>query len=556
MTPGTPRTGPADLLFVNGSVRTLDPARRVASALAVRSGRIAAVGPDADLRRTAGPATRVVDLEGRTLLPGFQDAHVHPPIGGWAMLTCDLHELPWDREEYLARVGTYAAAHPDEPWIVGGGWGMPAFPGGTPSRRDLDAIVPDRPVFLENRDAHGAWVNTVALLRAGLTAATPDPPDGRIEREADGSPQGTLHEGAANLVRRWMPGFTASRWEEALLAAQAHLHAFGITAITDAWVEPHHVPAYRALAGRGALTLRTSLSLWWEREGGLDQLGWFEEARRSASSRRLRASTVKLMLDGVLENFSGALLAPYFGRDGQVTERTGIDFIEPRRLAAEIAPALDAAGFQLHFHAIGDRAVRSGLDAVESVRRVNGPSDRRPHISHLQVVHPADVARFGALEVGANMQPLWAANEAQMRDLTIPFLGPDRSAWQYPFRSLQRTGARLVGGSDWPISPSNVLHEVEVAVNRVAPESRGTEPPFLPAERLDLESALAAYTIGSAWANRLDRETGTLEPGKLADLVVLDRDVFDRGAGAIGDARVLLTLSEGVAVHVDPALGW
>jgi hypothetical protein len=548
--------GPADLVFVNGAVRTMEPARRTASAIAIRGGRIAAVGLDADVRRLAGAATRVVDLEGRALLPGFQDAHVHPPLGGWALLTCDLHDLPWEREAYLAHVAGYAGAHPDEEWIVGGGWGMPAFPGGTPSRHDLDAIVPGRPVFLENRDGHGAWVSSTALDLAGVTAATPDPPDGRIEREADGSPQGTLHEGAATLVRRHLPAFTPAQWEAAILAAQRHLHGFGITAITDAWVEAHHVAAYRALAERDDLTLRTSLSLWWDRAGGLEQLGWFEEARRAATLGRLRASTVKLMLDGVLENFTGALLEPYLDADGRPTANAGIEFIDPAELAGSIAPTLDAAGFGLHFHAIGDRAVRSGLDAVEAVRRRNGPADRRPHIAHLQVVHPADIPRFGALGVGATMQPLWAAYEAQMRDLTIPFLGSERSGWQYPFRSLQRAGARLVGGSDWSVSTPNVLHEVEVAVNRVVPESRGVEPPFLPEERLDLESALAAFTIGAAWANGLETVTGTLEPGKLADLVVLDRDVFDREAGEIGDARVLLTLAEGVAVHADPALGW
>ena len=384
------RTGAADLLFVNGAVRTMEPARRVASALAVRGGRIAAVGLDRDLRTLAGSGTRVLDLEGRTLLPGFQDAHVHPPIGGWAILTCDLHDVPWDREAYLDRIRAYAESHPDEPWIVGGGWGMPAFPGGTPSRLDLDRLVPGRPVFLENRDGHGAWVSSRALEMAGVTATTPDPGDGRIEREPDGSPQGTLHEGAANLVRRLVPPFTAARWEEAIRAAQAYLHGFGITAITDAWVTAEHLPAYRALAEGGHLTLRTALSLWWDRAGGLEQLAWFEEARRSSTTGRLRASTVKLMLDGVLENFTGALLEPYLDAGGRATDTTGIDFIDPDRLAREIAPALDAAGFQLHFHAIGDRAVRSALDAVEAVRRANGPRDRRPHVAHLQVVHQSE----------------------------------------------------------------------------------------------------------------------------------------------------------------------
>jgi predicted amidohydrolase YtcJ len=553
---GAAPVGPPDILFVNGAVRTMEPARRVATALAVRGGRIAAVGLDRDLRALAGPATRVLDLEGRSLLPAFQDAHVHPPLGGWAMLTCDLHDLPWERAAYLARIRDYAAAHPAEPWVVGGGWAMPAFPGGAPSRGDLDAAVPDRPAFLENRDGHGAWVNSRALAAAGITASTPDPADGRIEREPGGAPQGTLHEGAATLVRRFAPAFSTGQWEDAIRAAQAYLHGFGITAISDAWVTAEHVPAYRALAERGELTLRTVLSLWWDRAGGLEQLAWFEEARRTATVGRLRASTVKLMLDGVLENFTGALLEPYLDSAGRPTPGSGLDFVEPARLAGEIAPALDAAGFQLHFHAIGDRAVRSALDAVAAVRRANGPSDRRPHVAHLQVVDPADVPRFGALGVGATMQPLWAAYEAQMRDLTIPFLGPERSRRQYPFRSLQRAGARLVGGSDWSVSTPNVLEQVEVAVNRVAKASRGLEEPFLPEERLDLETALGAYTIGAAWANGLEHETGTLEPGKLADLVVLDRNVFDRAAGEIGDARVLLTLSEGVAVHADPALGW
>ncbi len=557
MTRAEDATGrPADLLFVNGALRTMVPARPIATALAVRDGRIAAVGLDGDLRPLAGSSTRVLDLEGRSLLPGFHDAHVHPTIGGWAMLTCELHDLPWERTAYLERIAAYVAGHPDEPWIVGGGWAMPAFPGGTPSRRDLDAIVPDRPAFLENRDGHGAWVNSRALELAGVTAATADPADGRIEREPDGSPQGTLHEGAARLVRDLLPAWTTARWEEAILAAQAYLHGFGITSITDAWVTPEHLPAYRALAGRGALTLRTSLALWWERGAGLEQLAAFEEARRAAAVGRLRAATVKLMLDGVLENFTGALLEPYLDADGGITANRGIPFIDPDALAREIAPALDAAGFQLHFHAIGDRAVRAALDAVEAAQRANGPRDRRPHIAHLQVLDPADVPRFGQLGVGATMQPIWAVYEAQMRDLTIPFLGPERSARQYPFRSLRRAGARLVGGSDWSVSTPNVMEEVEVAVNRVARASRGIEPPFLPGERLDLEAALEAYTVGGAWAHGTERETGTLEAGKLADLVLLDRDVFDRGAGEIGDARVLITLSEGVAVHVDPGFAW
>jgi hypothetical protein len=538
----------ADLLITGGSVRTLDAGETVADALAVIGGRIAAVGTARDVGRLRGPRTRVLELRGETVLPGFQDAHCHPPIGGRALLLCGLHDLPWDRDAYLARIRDYATDHPDEPWIVGGGWAMPAFPGGTPSRHDLDAVVPDRPAFLENRDAHGGWVNTKALELAGIAIDTADPPDGRIEREPDGTPQGTLHEGAAKIVERCIPPFTQARWEEALLAAQRYLHGHGITAITDAWVEAWHLAPYRALAERGELTMRTTLSLWWARGGDLDQLEGFEEARRTATVGRLRASTVKLMLDGVLENFTGALLEPYLGPDGRPTANRGFAYIDPGRLAREFAPALDRAGFQLHFHAIGDAAARTALDAVAAVRAANGPADRRPHVAHLQVVHPADIPRFGALGVGATIQPLWAQHDEQMTELTIPFLGPERAGRQYPFRSLERAGARLVGGSDWSISTANVLEEVEVAVNRAGTHDRDAEP-FLPDEAISLTAALRAFTQGSAWAHGLDGETAILEPGRLADLVVLDRDAYDRGAGPIGDGRVRLTMVEGRPVH-------
>ncbi len=540
----------ADLVITGGSVRTLDADETVAEALAITAGRITAVGSAAEVDRTRGPRTRVLELRGETVLPGFQDAHCHPPIGGRYLLLCGLHDLPWDRDAYVTRIREYAEAHPDEAWIVGGGWAMPAFPGGTPSRHDLDAAVPDRPAFFENRDAHGGWANTRALELAGLTADTPDPDDGRIEREPDGTPQGTLHEGAAKIVEGLIPPLTQARWEAALLAAQRYLHGYGITAVTDAWVETWHVAPYRALAERGALTMRTVLSLWWARGGDLDQLEGFEAARRTATVGRLRASTVKLMLDGVLENFSGALLEPYLGPDGRPTTNRGFEYIDPGRLAREFAPALDRAGFQLHFHAIGDAAARTALDTVEAVRAANGPADRRPHVAHLQVVHPSDIPRFAELGMGANMQPLWAQNDEQMTELTIPFLGPERAGWQYPFGSLERAGARLVGGSDWSISTPNVLEEVEVAVNRAGAHDRGAEP-LLPEEAISLTSGLRAFTQGSAWAHRLDGETGILEPGRLADLVVLDRDVYDRGVGSIGDARVRLTMVEGEPVH-DP----
>jgi predicted amidohydrolase YtcJ len=545
----------ADLVLRGGRIATMDSARSWASALAVRDGRIVAVGPDRVVDDVIGPGTRVIELRGRTALPGFQDAHVHPVHGGLSMLRCDLHA---DAESGpgLDIIEAYARSHPNETWIRGGGWYMAAFEGGTPRREDLDRIVPDRPAFLTNRDGHGAWVNSKALEIAGITAGTSDPDDGRIERDPDGSPSGTLHEGAMDLVTRFMPDDTPAELEEALRLGQRHLHGFGITAWQDAIVEPHSEErAYVALASSGDLTARVVGAMWWERSRGAEQMEEFVERRRTKSIGRYRATSVKLMMDGVLENFTGAMLDPYGDGKGGTTDNRGLLQIDPTGLATWV-PQLDALGFQPHFHAIGDRAVRSSLDAVEAARRANGPSDTRPHIAHIQVIHPDDIPRFRQLDVAANAQPLWAAHDDQLDVLTIPFLG-DRWEWQYPFRSLRAAGAVLAMGSDWSVSTPDPFLEMEVAVTRKAPAFyAGGRDVFLPDERLDLIDALAGFTCNAAYVNHLDGETGSLETGKLADIAVLDRDLFDRAAGPIGETRVVGTFVEGVPVFEDAsALG-
>ncbi len=543
---------PADLVLTGGRIATMDAARRWAGALAVRAGRIVAVGPDAAIGPHIGPSTRVIQLRGRTVTPGFQDAHVHPVHGGLARLRCELHDTR-GREAYLAVISEYARTHPDETWIRGGGWYMDDFPGGTPRREDLDTIVPDRPVFLSNRDGHGAWANSKALGLAGVTADTADPSDGRIERDPDGSPTGTLHEGAMDLVERFEPDDTPADLEAALRLGQAYLHSLGITAWQDAIVRPAtEERAYVALASRGELTARVIGAMWWERQRGVEQIEEFVERRRVTSIGRYQATSVKLMMDGVLENFTGALIDPYGDGKGGMTDNRGLSQIDPEGLLTWV-PRLDALGFQPHFHAIGDRAVRESLDAVAAARRANGPSDTRPHIAHIQVIHPDDIGRFRELDVAANAQPYWACHEGQMDNLTIPFLG-DRWRWQYPFRSLRAAGAVLAMGSDWSVSTPDPLLEMELAVERVADDSRGKKPAFLPDERIELIDALAAFTAGSAYVNHLDDVTGTLEVGKFADLAVLDRDLFDRGAGAIGEARVVATFIEGVSVYEDAAL--
>jgi predicted amidohydrolase YtcJ len=547
----------ADLAFVNGAVYTVDAARSRARAVAARDGRIVAVGTDDDVREHIGPRTDVVDLSERMLLPGFQDAHVHPPSGGLEMLRCDLNEV-YTRDGYVRVISDYAAAHPERPWILGGGWYMSAFPRGAPDRGILDEIVPDRPVALYSRDGHSLWVNGVALQRAGLDAETPDPADGRIERAADGAPSGTLHEGACTLVERHAPEPTAAEFEEGLRVAQRYLHSLGITAWQDAIVGGHYdtLDLYRRFAVSGELTARVVGALWWDRHRGLEQIDELAAERDEGPVGRFRATSVKIMQDGIIENFTAACLDPYLDAHGRPTDRHGLSFVEPEQLK-EAVTELDARGFQAHFHTIGERAVREALDAVEHARSANGPSDNRHHLAHIQVVHPDDVPRFRALEAVANGQPLWATYESQMVDLTIPFLGEERSTWQYPFGSLVRSGATLAFGSDWSVSTPDPMHEMHVAVNRrVRPEeldasggsSRAVEEVFLPDERIDLETAIAAFTMGSAYVNHLDRDTGSIEVGKLADLTVVDRDLFAHPPDEIALATVDQTFVEGERV--------
>ena len=547
-------TSSADTVLVNGAVYTVDAARSWAQAVAIKDGRIAIVGTDDDVRQAVGPGTEVVDLAGRMLVPGFQDAHVHPVSGGLDMLQCNLHDLS-TADEYLAAILAYADTHPEVPWILGGGWSMDAFEGGTPTAAALDRIVPDRPVYLPNRDGHGAWVNSLALKIGGVTRDTPDPADGRIERDAQGEPSGTLHEGAGDLVSIHAPEPSADDLDEGLRKGQEYLHSLGITAWQDAIVGTigwsNNLDTYLRAATSGELTARVVGALWWDRHQGLEQIDLLIDQRALGVAGRFAATSVKIMQDGVCENFTAAVLSPYLDAHGAETENRGISFVEPQ-LLRDAVTRLDAEGFQVHFHALAERAVRESLDAVEAALQTNGPSDGRHHLAHLQVVHPDDIPRFRQLGAVANAQPLWAAHESQMDDLTIPFLGEPRWRWQYPFGSLVRSGASLAMGSDWSVSSPDPLEEIHVAVNRQMPadyphkvENREV---FLPEERLDLATALAAFTIGSAYVNHLDSTTGSIEPGKFADLAVIDRNLFEHPAEEIASATVHQTYIEGERV--------
>ncbi len=510
-----------------------------ASAALVEKGSIIAIGSD-DL---ASSADEVIDLAGRALFPGFQDSHAHPSMAGLELVSCYLAETPADEASYLGVIAEYAARS-NKPWITGAGWSMETFERGIPTAAALDAVVSDRPVMLWNADHHGVWVNTKALEIAGITADTPDPDDGRIDRDEHGSPIGSLQEGAAELVSSHIPDLTQEERITGILAGQAYDLALGITAWHDAYVDPATHDAYVTLDGRGGLIGAVIGGLWWERDRGVDQVAEFAARRDSTPTGRYRATAIKMMLDGVAENYTASMLRPYLDDTGAVTDNQGIDFIDPEELKRYVT-MLDAEGFQVHFHALGDRAVRHGLDAIEAAINANGDSDRRHHLAHLQVVDRADLGRFAQLGAGANAQPLWARHEDQMDLLTIPFLDPNAAGHQYPWRSLLDAGATLVFGSDWPVSSPDPLLGIGTAVSRTRPGAR--PEPFLPEQQITVDEAITAYTAGSAWVGHRDDHTGRIEPGYDADLVIVDR-LLETADDAFA-ASVDMTMVQGKVVY-------
>ena len=536
----------ADLALRNGAIYTMDGARSWAETIAIDDGRIVYVGHDAGAKDYVGPQTQVVDLKGRMVVPGLQDVHIHPISGGIEANACDLNSLT-TVEQYLTKIKECAAANPDASWITGGGWLMSAFGPGALARKELlDAIEPNRPVFLDSRDGHSAWVNSKALEVAGITNDTPDPPDGRIDRDPKtGEAIGSLQEGGMGLVRSKKPADTDAARDAGLRYAIKMLHGYGITGIQDAHVEEHHLESYHRLDDSGELSLDVVASIWWERDEGLEQIENIKRLRSEYSGGRIDAGTVKIMQDGVLENYTGVVLEPYRlkGRE----EVRGIPMVEPELLKKAVTQ-LDADGFQVHFHAIGDGAVRQSLDAVEAARTANGDLGHRHHISHIQLIHPDDQPRFRKLGVIANFQPQWAMADDYVTELTLPFISKQAATYMYPIASMEKSGAVVAFGSDWSVSTANPFVQMETAITRIEAVDESTDL-FIPEERVALPEALAAFTINAAYTNRDEASTGSLEVGKRANLAVLDRNLFDIAPTEISDTQVLVTLFEGKAVH-------
>lgn len=544
-------------MFRNGNIYTLDDAKPAATSLAVRGGRIAGLGDDRDTVSLIGPKTQVIDLQGRLVLPAFHDAHTHPVWGGLSYSQCPLYEgkSPADYQKIIAKC---AAEDPGSGWLYGVGWKDGLFtPEGVPDKKVLDAVVPDRPAAFASVGGHSLWVNSKGLEAAGITRETPDPPNGRIDRDGNREAIGALQETAVELVRKKLPPPSARARENALRYALRYFNGLGIVGWHDALVPltgddqtsvmRAHVPeTYTALKQSGELKAYVTMALAWNRNKGVEQIPDLVAASQRLASMGVEAKAVKFLLDGVPAQRTAALIEPYsdmpgFRGDLQIKS----DVLE------EAVAQLDAKGFQVHVHTIGDRAVRTALDAFAKARARNGTTQNRHLLSHNNLIAPADLGRFAELGVVGIFQPLWACLDEYMI-MTAVRVGPDRLAGMYPVGGLMRAGGKVAYGSDWAVASANPFEGIEVALTRRHPGATKGER-LAPDERVTLAQAIRNYTLNAAYALNKDDRSGSLTLGKSADLVVLDRDVFQIPETEIAKTRVLLTLFAGEAVHGDLA---
>jgi predicted amidohydrolase YtcJ len=534
-----------NLVLQGGAVYTLDAKHPWASALVIARGRIAYVGDDAGARAYAGPGAHVIALAGRMVLPGFHDAHIHPMSGALRLLHCRLDDLKTARRIYAA-IRACAAAKPRNEWLLGSGWSPQVL--AQPTKAQLDALVPDRPAYLTTDDGYTAWANSRALAIAGVDAKGPDVA-GIARDPKTREPTGVLKEDAIDLLRRFIPRTTQAEYREALRRSTAMANRFGITSVFDANAGETIVDAYHAADLAGELTVRVVAAQRIDPARGPEQIDEMIARRDRVRGPRFRADAAKIFLDGEIDMHTAALLKPYADTPGSRGEL----YVQPGALGA-IVRRLDAEGFLVHMHVMGDRSVRAGLDAIELAAQANGPRDRRPQLAHIGVADPADIARFGQLGIAANFTPMWFSSDDPAFLPAEKVLGPARARWMYPMASIARAGGRIIASSDWPSPSMNPLDAIQVAVTRRPLDS--SRPARQPQERVSLAAVLAAYTKDAAWAAREDTIDGSIETGKAADLVVLDRNLFKTSTTALHKVRVVLTLLDGEPVYRDPRFVW
>jgi predicted amidohydrolase YtcJ len=538
----TAKAGRADRVFLGGAIWTGDPAHPVAEALAVRGTTVLAVGTTAEIRRLAGKGTDVVELGGRRVVPGFVDGHLHLLGGGFALDQLRLDD-DFTFEAVAQRVQAWARANPQKAWVTGEGWSYAAFPGGMPTREQLDVLVPDRPAFLGSYDGHSAWANSTALRLAGVTRATPDPPGGTVVRDANGEPTGALKESAMSLVEGVVPKPQAFEKERAWKKAVLQAAAWGLTGVQQAGIDEDQLPVLASVLERER-KLRVYAALPMEKDPTARTLARQDALRRRYASGRLRVTSIKGYVDGVVEARTAAMFEPYPGGG------TGLPNFTQDELDRTVA-AYDAAGWQVLLHAIGDRGIDMALTAFERAARTNGTSGRRHRVEHVEVPRPADLPRFRAGGIIASTQAMFPYPNRNHLEVYVPTLGPERASHALAFRSIDDAGATQAFGSDWPVFTAEVARGIACAVTRTTIE--GTPPGgWEPSQRLTVEAALRHFTRDSAYAVQAEKTTGVLSPGMAADLVVLSQDILAVPPGRIYQTKVLLTVLGGQDTYRAP----
>jgi predicted amidohydrolase YtcJ len=538
----------ADLIVTHARIYTVNPKQKWAEALAVRDGVIVAIGTEQEVAAFGGPSTKQIDAGGRLVLPGFTDCHVHFMDGSIGLTQVDLNDAN-TVAEIQSRVKAFAAAHPKDPWITGMGWTYPTF-GATalPNKKILDAIVPDRPVFLVAFDGHSSWANSKALAMAGIDRNTPDPPNGKIVRDDNGEATGALKEAAGGLVSKLIPKPTRAERLAALRKGIRNANRLGIVRVHSAGQDFEYFDLYDELRRNGQLTVRFYISYFLDPPGLTPEiLDSIEKARTQYQGDWLAAGAVKTMLDGVVEAHTAAMLEPYSDDPSQA----GKLFWDEAKYK-ETVRELDRRGFQIFTHAIGDRAVRLALDAYQNAAEENHTKDARPRIEHIETVSAADIPRFGKLGVIASMQPLHANPDKDTLDIWARNVGAERARRAWAWRSIEQAGGVLAFGSDWPVVTINPWLGLGVAVTRQTAAGTPAEG-FDPQQRLSLEDAIRGYTLGAAFAGRREKSEGSLEPGKVADLIVLSQDLFHVEPSDIPKTGVLLTMVGGKVVYRSPS---
>jgi len=539
---------PADLILTNARIYTVNARQPWAEALAVRDAHIVAVGSANQMRAYWGEHTQVLDGGGRLVLPGFADCHVHFMGGALSLLGVALQDVK-TVAEIQKRVKEFAAAHPERAWIVGRGWSYDVFgEAALPDKKYLDEVVPDRPVLLGGYDGHTSWANSKALEKAGITKETPDPPNGKIVRDPKtGEATGALKESAARLVAKAVPEPSREERLQALRLAMAEANKVGVVRVHSAGGDFEHLDLYDELRKNGQLTLRFYIAYFLNPpELTPAEIETAEQARKTYHDDWIEGGAIKTMLDGVVESHTAAMLEPYTD-DPSVSGKL---FWDPAKYKSAVLQ-LNQRGFQVFTHSIGTLAVRTALDAFEAAERAGANHDLRDRVEHIETITPQDIPRFGKLGVIASMQPLHSYPDADTLKVWARNAGPERVAHAWPWREILDGGGKLAFGSDWPVVTLNPWQGVQTALTR---QTREGDPPggWVPKERISLPETIKAYTLDAAFAGHREQAEGSLEPGKLADFIVLDKDLFKIPANQTSQEKVLLTVIGGKAVYQAP----